>query len=192
MVRRKRRTLVIRDAETVRALRTPLRQEILGVLERLGGGSVKEVASEVGRDPASLYYHIHELVGAGLLVEAGKRAAGRGTETVYEPAAERIIIDRKERSRPFTAALSDLHRAALRTAERELLAVFEPEKTEHAAPADSVTMLRLGSHLAAADAARAQEMLREVAEFVAEHDAPGAGDAYSLTAVFVKLPRAGE
>ncbi len=72
---KKKRTLVIRDAAVLRALRTPLRQEILSALDRPGGASVRELATTLGRKPASLYYHVHDLVRVGL-VEGGRYAAG--------------------------------------------------------------------------------------------------------------------
>ncbi|MFH1502764.1 MAG: helix-turn-helix domain-containing protein [Candidatus Eisenbacteria bacterium] len=188
---KKPRTLVIKDARTVRALRTPVRQEILGAFERLGAGSVKDVAAELGRAPASLYYHIHELEEVGLIEELGRRDAGRRTEAVYGPTAERIVLDRGETSKAFVEAVADLNRAALRTAERELAAALAPARTRKVPPAESVSLLRLTSRLKPADAARARKMLQDVAEFMAERDDAGVTEAFSLTAALVRLARPG-
>ncbi len=183
----KARTLLIKDAATVRALRTPIRQEILGALERLGGGSVKEVAAELGRAPASLYYHIHELANAGLIKEIGKQVAGRRTEAVYQPVAERIVIDRGGRSRPFVEALADLHRATLKTTERELMSALNPKRTREVPPDESVLLLRLTARLKPADVRQARGKLRDLAEFLAEHDDAGADSTFSFTAALVRL-----
>ncbi len=124
MTRRSASTLVIRDPAVLRALRTPLRQEVLAAVQQMRTASVKDVAAELGRKPASLYYHVHELARVGLIREAGARPAGRRVEALYEPAADRIVIDRSIRTPAFVDALADLERATLRTAERELRAAL--------------------------------------------------------------------
>jgi DNA-binding transcriptional ArsR family regulator len=181
------RTLHIRDAATVRALRTPARQEILGALERLGAASVKDVAGELGRTPASLYYHVHELRKAGLIREAGTRPAGRRTEAIYEPAAERIVIDRSVTSKGFVEALSDLHSSVMRAADRELAEALEPARARKVPPGKSVALLRLSARLKPADARAARRKLQEVAEFLTRHDDPAADATFSFTGALVRL-----
>ena len=184
---KKRRKLVVRDVSKVRALRTPLRQEILNVLERLGSGTVKEMAAELRRPPASLYYHIHKLVDAGLVNEAGSRPAGRRREAVYEAAAEKIIIDRSVATEGFTDALMDLHRATLRAAERESIAALSAECVDGRKRRDDVTLLRLTARLRPADARRARQMLREIARFMKEHDGPDTPTAFAFTTTLVRV-----
>ena len=173
--------LIIRNAHTIRALRTPVRQEILGALERLGGGSVKDVARELGRAPATLYYHVHALVEAGLVRESGQRPAGRRTEATYAPAAHKIVIDRSASSKGFVEALSDLHRATLRTAERELALALKPRRAKKVPPGKSVALLRLSARLKPADARAARRKLEEVAGFLAECDDPNAAAVKSVS-----------
>ena len=187
MPARKKRTLVIRDPEMVRALRTPLRREILETLLRLRGCSVKELATEAGRAPGALYYHIHELLRVGLIRETGKRPAGKRLESVYEPVAERIVLDRTVRARPFIEALADLQRSTLRTAARELTAALEARGPKDAAPDDSGSLIRLTARLKPRAAARARGMLRELAQFLDANDDPKAADAYAMTAALVRL-----
>ena len=187
MPTRKKRTLVIRDPEKVRALRTPLRQQILEALVRLGRCSVKDLAVETGRAPGALYYHIHDLVDVGLINETGKRRAGKRLESIYEPVAERIVLDRAERSRPFVEALADLHRSTLRSAEREILRALDPGRTADVPPGESVSLLRVTARLRPRARAQAQTMLRELAKFIGENDDPSADETYSLTAALVRL-----
>jgi len=183
----KKRTLVVRDPRKVRALRTPARQEILETLVRLGACSVKELAGQTGRAPASLYYHIHELTGAGLIREAERRRSGRRLESVYEPVADRIVLDRKERSRAFVSALADLHRSTLRKTERELVRALDPKRSREAPPGESVSLLRLTARLRPRAATKARRMLRELVEFIGDNDDPSAPDTYALTAALVRL-----
>jgi predicted transcriptional regulator len=187
MATRKKRTLVLRDPETVRALRTPLRREILETVIRLRDCSVKELAAELGRAPAALYYHIHELVRAGLIRETGKRPAGKRLESVFEPVAERIMLDRTLRSRPFLEALADLQRSTLRTATRELTRALKVRPKKGEAPAESASLVRVTARLKPRTAARASRMLRELARFLEANDDPEAADTYSVTAALVRL-----
>ncbi len=184
---RRKRNLVIRDAGQLRALRTPLRQEMVRTFSRLGACTVRELADELRREPATLYYHVHALVDSGIVRETGKRKAGTRPESVYSLVAERILIDRKETSGPFLSALSDLQRATLRTAEKELEVALKARDPKKAG--DAPTLLRIASRLKPQDAARATKMLHELVEFLAENDDSETGDTYSLTAAFTRLTK---
>ncbi len=187
MPRRKSGTMVVKDARTLRALRTPIRQDILGALERLGRASVGEIADVLGRKRASLYYHVHELQRAGLVTDAGARPAGRKQERLYEAAAAKIIIDRTAGSRAFGEALKGLHRTALRTAEREIAASLERSRSSGDRTADETSLIRLTSRLSVSDARRARKMLMDVARFIEERNSPEARDTYSFTASLIRL-----
>ncbi|MCK4410184.1 MAG: helix-turn-helix transcriptional regulator, partial [Candidatus Eisenbacteria sp.] len=84
---RRKKTLIIRSARQVRALRTPLRQEIVQALTKLGACTVRELADELGHEPAALYYHVHALEEAGIAVETDKRRGGGRPEGIYELVA---------------------------------------------------------------------------------------------------------
>ena len=183
---RRKRTLLIKSAEQVRALRTPLRQEIVQALMKLGACTVRELADELGHAPAALYYHVHALEAAGIAIEIDKRRAGSRPEGIYELVAEKIMIDRSETSKPFLSALAELQRATLRMAERELTRAVEARGDTPAADTTSPMLLRISSRLRPRDAARAAKLLRELAQFLAENDDAAAGDAHSLTIAFVR------
>jgi len=185
MTKKAQGTLVVRDPAVVRAMRTPLRQELLAALERLGTASVKEIAVETGRAPASLYYHVYELARAGLIREAGRRPAGRRPESVYELTAARIVIDRRERSAAFIEAVADLKRATLRTAERELLAALK-RPSGGAGPGAPALLLRLTARLTPGDARKADIMLRQLAAFLEKTGNPKGRDTYAFTGAFVR------
>jgi DNA-binding transcriptional ArsR family regulator len=184
---RKKATLRIRDAAMVKALRTPVRQEVLGALERLGRASVREIAADLQMAPASLYYHVHELCRVGLAREAGSRPAGRRSSAVYEPAAGRIIIDRSVDSEEFVDALLDLHRAALRSAAREAAGALSPGRSGGTPPGESVSLLRLSARLRPADARMVRSRLRDMARLIEALDDDSAPDAFSFTATLVRL-----
>jgi DNA-binding Lrp family transcriptional regulator len=173
----------------VQALRTPLRREILETFIHLGRSSVKDLAAEMGRAPAALYYHVRELARVGLIRESGKRPAGSRLESVYEPVARRVVIDRTVRTPAFVEALAGLQRSTLRTAERELARALEGEQ---AAGIDPASLIRLKARLKPRAAAQAGKKLRELAEFLAENDDPRAGESYALTAALVHVAPNGD
>ncbi len=187
-IARRKKTLLIKSAKQVRALRTPLRQEIVQALTRLGACTVRELANELGHEPAALYYHVHALEEAGIAVETDRRRRGGGRpESIYRLVAERIMIDRNETSGPFLSALAELQRASLRTAERELTRAVEARSDGPAADTASPMLLRISSRLRPRDAARAAKLVRELAEFLAENDDSDAEDSYALTVAFARL-----
>ncbi len=187
MTPRKPRILRIREPRQLRALRTPLRQEILQTMSLLGSASVKEIASALGRAPASLYYHIHELNNAGLIRAKAERRSGTKMERVYETTADQILIDRTKCSKAFVRALEDLHRATLAQATREVTSALSA-KSEGRASDDSLMLVRLSARLSRWDVKEARRMLDELAAFIGEHDSPGNEKTFAFTAAMVRVP----
>lgn len=191
----RRKTLKVDTASQLRALRTPLRQEIVRAVIATGPCTVKELARELDRPPASLYYHLHELTRAGILRQctneqrgAGKRrapsdrAAGPRDEASYDVVAQRIVIDRTKRSEAFVDALVDLQRATLRSAERELVAAVREAPPER----ESAALLRLSARLSPEAARKAIAMLQEVARHLERENDPDATASFSFTAALVR------
>lgn len=183
---RKRKRLVIRDPATLRAIRSPVRHEIVEALDRLGASSVAEIAGELGRKAASLYYHIHDLTDAGILIEVGKKPSARRTESVYDLAAEKVIIDRRTRSPEFLEELQGLHRSALRRAEREMAAAVRHPASE-SRPENSAVLLRMSVRLSPGNASEARRRMLELVDFLSEQNEPEAPDAFALTLAFAHL-----
>jgi predicted transcriptional regulator len=55
----------IAGARQIRALASPIRQDILDALTAIGPCSVSELAAAIGRPADGLYYHIRHLLKAG-------------------------------------------------------------------------------------------------------------------------------
>jgi hypothetical protein len=125
--RRPRRGL-IRDGAQIRALRSPVRQEILDVAQALGPSSVADLARELGRPADGLYYHVRALLGVGLLVAAGERGEGRSREALYATPAPReglrLLYDPtdEDNAAAVTAAVAGM----LRLTERNFAEAFRP------------------------------------------------------------------
>jgi predicted transcriptional regulator len=171
----------------LRAIRTPLRQEILRSIVGLGPVSVRELAGVLDRQPASLYYHVHALEQAGLIVRDGQHHLGGRAENTYTAVADRILVDRTARSPSFARALVDLHRAALSQADREIENAVRREQLGETPEGEGVVLLRLTASLSKRDAREARQRLHELAQFLGEKNSTEGKETLSLTAALVSL-----
>ncbi len=81
---------IVTDPKIMWVLSAPARLEILDAVCVLGVCSATEIAGMTGRSRGSLYPHLEQLVAAGLLIESGRRVAGRRKEHLYRPVARQI------------------------------------------------------------------------------------------------------
>lgn len=174
------RTHVVRDAEQLRALRTPVRNEVLKAVQQLGPCSVAEIADRLGRVPSSIHYHVLALVEAGLLVKLGVRHTGYREESVFEAIAEDIVLDRDTDDPAYRRAIRDIYRATMGLAQRQL------ERSLKTGEDESRRGMLLQRHIRLSPAAREtiRQQLLEVAELARELDDPEAEDEYVLTSIF--------
>jgi DNA-binding transcriptional ArsR family regulator len=66
------------------------RHDIVDQLAARGPMAVREIAAAIHARPSALYYHLRELVRAGLVVEAGHRVVHRKRESLYASPAPRM------------------------------------------------------------------------------------------------------
>jgi hypothetical protein len=114
--------------ELIRAIRSPVRQEILDKAQALGPFSIAELAHVVGRPADGLYYHVKALLAVGLLQPAGERGAGRRREALYQtPAPEDglwLVYDPTDPAN--VGAVNGVVGGMLRLTERSFAAAFRP------------------------------------------------------------------
>jgi predicted transcriptional regulator len=70
----RRRTKTVRsggDADRVGALTSPVRIEMIGILQTHGPSSIRELAVRLGRPADGLYHHVRTLLRAGMRVGRG-------------------------------------------------------------------------------------------------------------------------
>lgn len=179
---------VVRDLRQLRGLRSPIRQQIISAMEQIQPCSVAELSGRVGLAPESLYYHVHQLVGLGLLVESATRPAGKRTESLYRLVAPRIEVDRANRSASYLSALADVARTVLRAAERHHLRALEYERKAGPGPRRATDLRQWTVRLSEPAAKRYRELLDGLDDFFNENNDPGATAAYSVTTVLSRLP----
>lgn len=74
----------IRDPEQYECLMSARRMEIVDQLANVGPTSVRSLAVMIGVKPSSLYHHIKQLEGVGLIDQAGTRTVNRRIEKLYK------------------------------------------------------------------------------------------------------------
>lgn len=120
----------VESAAQIRALTSPLRQDIVDLAQAMVRVSVPELADHLGRPADALYYHVRALQRVGLLVEAGVRRRGRHDETLYStPDPERRLMLRYRSGRgAATKPLRTLVASMLRNSRREFdSAISDPD-----------------------------------------------------------------
>lgn len=76
----------------LRALNSPVRQEIVDAFVAAGPCTIAELAHHLGRASDSLYFHVKRLAEVGLLVERDSRRDGRHVASVYDVPGRPIRI----------------------------------------------------------------------------------------------------
>ena len=77
---------MISDPRQLRALASPVRQELVDLLARTGPTTAAELGALIRRPADGLYYHLRELQRVGLVVPAGTRVRGRYREAIFRAA----------------------------------------------------------------------------------------------------------
>lgn len=80
----------IKEPAQIKALTSPMRQEIVDAVAALGPCSMTELAEHLGRAADSLYFHVRKLVKVKLLREVEKRKEGRHVWAIYALPARQV------------------------------------------------------------------------------------------------------
>ena len=179
---------VIRRADQLAALGSPVRWAIAESLSVHGASSVRELADRVNRPPEALYYHIRELVRVGLVLLDHQRPGKRRPEAVYRLAAPRLVVDRKQRSPAYLQALADSCATLLRLTERNYRAAVDRGEFVLAGPSRNLMVRRHTVRLSREGLAWLNESLSQLAKGLDERKHNAKDDAYGLTIVLTRLP----
>ncbi len=106
----------------LRALAAGTRQEIVDVLTSSGPVTVAELGRLLGRRPDALYFHLHVLERAGLVVRSEPQAGGGRAGAVFAVAAPIRLDYRRGARRELARVVRHALRLSLREFERECLA----------------------------------------------------------------------
>ena len=117
----------VRRLDQLEAIASPVREEIVARLSRLGRASIADVARSLGRPSQTLYPHFEKLCQVGLLRRCGERPTGRRPEALYETPGGGLFAVYQPGRPAEQRALGSYVSASMRRAERNLRAAFETD-----------------------------------------------------------------
>ncbi len=125
---------VIVDPRQVRALVSPVRQEIVDAIHAAGPVTISRLAAILGRPADSLYFHTRTLERVGLLVRVGEAATGRRAGGVYDVCARPLRLH-YDTSRPAVSrSIVAVSGSMVRLAHRDFTRAFRLKLVNPAGP----------------------------------------------------------
>ncbi len=100
-----------------------MRHEIHQVVLSQGEASIREIAEQMGKKPASLYRHIDKLVEVGLLLDIGTKSTSRRDAKVYTTKLE--FMRYRPRKPEMVEALGEFARASLKDTGQKITKSFD-------------------------------------------------------------------
>jgi predicted ArsR family transcriptional regulator len=181
---------VLRTEEQRRAVTSPVRIELIGLFAERTPLSVAQMAERMGRPPSAIHYHVRVLVRAGLLDKVGERPAGRRTEALYLPVADRFALDETGGGDSVKQTMKSLS-AAFRMAERDVEAALAEGTARGSGPYRNLYGGRMHFRISKKDLAELNRHLRGIETTIARMSTdhrPAAGDVFlSLTLALAPL-----
>ena len=84
---------ILESLSQLQAISSPIKQEIIDVIQARGQCSISEIAEELGRPADGLYYHIKALLKERLVVEVGTTKKAGQTETIYDTSRSGSLME---------------------------------------------------------------------------------------------------
>ncbi len=177
----------IKTVAQLRGIETPVRQQIIAVLELHGDTPVRELAEHLGCMPSSLYYHLGVLERARL-VEVQQRPGRTRPETVYRLVARMIEIDPVSQSPAFLAALGRTYAAFLRLAVRHVSAALETRRSVRRGSRQDLRVRQYNLRLTPARQRELNQRLDELEAWLRDPAFTNEGRRFSFTLAMSPAP----
>lgn len=150
--------LPIADPRQIRALSSPIRQDIIDAVTAIGPCSVAELAAMLGKPADGLYYHVKRLLAVRLLREIPSDGNGRG-ELRLDVAHKALYLDYQPASRASKSAVLRVIGAMLRSAERTFRRAFRADVAVVKGPRRNLWAGRMRGALSPQELAEANVLL---------------------------------
>jgi len=177
---------LIRTARSMRALASPIRQEIVDALESAGPSTIAALAQVVEKKADGLYFHVRALERVGLVRRVGTEGTGRSAAAVYDVPGRPMRLDYSgapsSRADRLAPALDCLLRLARRDARR---ALSNPGARAEGKVRD-LWVARVRGRVSNDDLARVNELLAECAAII--RGGSGSPDAAPVALAFALTP----
>lgn len=160
------RVFEIREDRQFRALRSPVRQEVVDVMESMGPCTIASVAERLGRRPDTLYFHFRTLEASGLVRRVGEEGSGREKAAVYDLPGRAMRLSYVGSAAQRSKRVGPVADSVLRLARRDVKRALGREGVEVGGPAREVWVARTRGWLTKAELARVNVLLGRAAEMV--------------------------
>lgn len=162
-------TFWIEDAAQIRALESPMRQELVDALTTLGPSSISDLATYLGRHADSLYFHIRKLVKVKLVVVVEQRKVGRHEFAIYAvPGKMARLVYRPAVLRSIRKVVAGAVRLSVREFQR---AILQPSEVMQG-PGRALWGGRLKGWMSPAQLAEVNRLLDQIHQIL-NQDGPG-------------------
>lgn len=190
MTKRTRSLMVLDERQRDVYTRSPVRLEIIDAMSVVAPCSVAELATELGRTPQSLYYHIKMLVDVGMIVQTATRKAGKRDEAVYDLPSGGFRIagtddpDLKETSMRLTSTI-------LKLAERNFKEAWDVDliRAVGASGWETAYVSRRRVWLTDEDLLELYDLLGRVGTLLSDATSRREGQPYAMTNLLIPLTR---
>jgi len=180
------------EPRQIRALASPMRQDIMDAVKATGPCSVAELAKALGKPADGLYYHIKRLLDVGLLAEVQGSGAGRA-ELRLDVGHPDFYLEYRPSNRGNKAAILRVIGAMVRSAERMFRRAFHPDIAVVKGPRRNLWAARSRGSLSPAELEELNDLLLRVNALMrsGRRDNQGHGSAnrmpYELTYVLAPV-----
>jgi hypothetical protein len=168
-----------------RVLSSPVRQELLDVLARVGKASLAELGALLGRPADGLYYHVRMLARAGLVRSAGVRARAGHREALFRATARQYAVRYTPASTPHLRAMNDIVSAMMRLGIRDFRRALAGGASRVDGPERDLRAMRTTGWLQGAHVRQVNRNIGALAKTVSRHDPRGR--LYAVTVLLTPL-----
>lgn len=180
--------LVLSEAQ-LRSLGSPARHEVFATLLRIGPASVAELAEALGQPADGLYYHVRQMMGAGLVQDLGKRPAATRHEAVYAVTARLIRTHPTTRASGYLEALQQLFASTFRLLARRIGTALHDPALTRTGPSRQLTVRTQLVRLDDLALVELNRKLDAINRFLGSRSGAGGGTLYQVVLVATKVVR---
>ncbi len=179
------RTAILSRLDQMVVLSSPLRQELLDVLARMGAVSLAEIGAVLGRPADGLYYHVRLLQQSGLVKSAGHRIRQGRKEALFRAAASEFVLRYASAPSTHARAVNSIVGAMLRLGLRDFRRALASRENRFEGPQRDLWALRITGWLLPAHVLRVNRLIRRLAK-ATSHIEPK-GRLYGVTVLLTPL-----
>jgi DNA-binding transcriptional ArsR family regulator len=151
----------IAEPRQIRALASPMRQDIMDAVKAIGPCTVAELAAMLGKPADGLYYHLKPLLDVRLLAEVRGDGNGR-SDLRIDVAHPDFFLEYQPANRTNKAAILRVIGAMVRSAERMFHRAFRPDAAVVTGPKRNLWASRSRGSLSAAELVELNALLGQV------------------------------